>query len=325
MTAQQPRDVVALEAIPALGGLYLRGVAASGRHGVARGIGGLLGRGRGAVGGATVEPLSTSVPSLPPVTPVVHGVRVDADHLTTYQHLMGETASDVLPAGYVHVLGFPLAMAVMVREDFPLPLLGMVHLANSVEQRRAVRLGDTLEVRAWAQHLAPHRAGTSVELVVEVAVAGDASSEPAWRGVSTYLAKGVRLHPGLPPEGEPRPEVPTGAPTGLWTLGADVGRRYAAVSGDRNPIHLSALGAKAFGFPRAIAHGMYTASRALADVGVARGEAFRWDVAFDRPVLLPGTVSVRVVADDGPTGPGFSYVGWSKDRVHLSGRVAPLG
>ncbi len=300
-----------LEEIPALGGLYLRGVAASGRQGIAHGVGSLLGRPQGA-----------AVPSLPPTTYVVPGVQVDADHLTTYQHLLGEAASDVLPAGYVHVLGFPLAMAVMVRTDFPLPLLGMVHLANSVVQRRAVRLGDTLEVRAWAQHLAPHRSGTSVELVVEVAVEGDASSEPAWRGVSTYLAKGVRLHPGPPPEGEARAEVPTGAPTGLWTLGADVGRRYAAVSGDRNPIHLSGLAAKAFGFPRAIAHGMYTASRALADVGVARGETYRWDVAFDRPVLLPGAVTVRVVpAEDGT---GFDYVGWSKERVHLSGRVAPL-
>lgn len=32
---------------------------------------------------------------------------------------------------------------------------------------------------------------------------------------------------------------------------------------DLNPIHLHALTAKAFGFPRALAHGMYTSARAF--------------------------------------------------------------
>ena len=49
-----------------------------------------------------------------------------------------------------------------------------------------------------------------------------------------------------------------------WRLPGDLGRRYAAVSGDRNPIHLYALTAKAFGFPRQIAHGMWSKARCLA-------------------------------------------------------------
>ena len=51
----------------------------------------------------------------------------------------------------------------------------------------------------------------------------------------------------------------------MWSLPASASRAYAAVSGDVNPIHMSALTAKAFGFPRAIAHGMYTAARALSE------------------------------------------------------------
>jgi len=111
-------------------------------------------------------------------------------------------------------------------------------------------------------------------------------------------------------------------PTGQWRLDGDVGRRYAAVSGDRNPIHLSALSAKPLGFPRAIAHGMYTASRALADVGAARGEAFTWTVEFAKPLLLPGTPAVRVAH----AGDGFAYTVWHPrtGKVHLSGAVTPL-
>jgi acyl dehydratase len=298
------RREVVLPAVPGLGGLYARGVAASARL-------------------AALSRLGRAGSTLPDVEYVVRDVVADPGHLSAYQHLLRETGSDALPAGFVHVLAFPVATALMVRDDFPLPLAGMVHLANRVEQRRALVLGDRLEVRAHARDLRPHRSGTQVDLVTEVRVAG--GDDVAWRGVSTYLAKGVRL-PHAPREEDraPRETFVPPAPTARWTLPADTGRRYAAVSGDRNPIHLSALTARPLGFPRAIAHGMHTASRALAAVGPARGEAFTWTVEFAKPVLLPGTVAVRVApAEDGTA--GWRYVGWDarSAAVHLTGAVVP--
>ncbi|RYV51464.1 MaoC/PaaZ C-terminal domain-containing protein [Pengzhenrongella frigida] len=315
VTPEQPtlrgRTEVVLAAVPGLGGLYARGVGTSARHAVASRLG-------------------RASSTLPDVVYVAHGLRAGADHLTAYQHLLGESASDVLPAGFVHVLAFPVATALMVRPDFPLPLAGMVHLANRVEQLRPVSLGDVLDVRAYARDLRAHRSGTQVELVTEVRVAtGPHGSELAWRGTSTYLAKGTHLlprdaaDPGRAPgrAGSDPWVAPTA--TAQWRLAGDIGRRYATVSGDRNPIHLSALTARALGFPRAIAHGMYTASRALAEVGAARTEAFTWTVEFAGPVLLPGTVTVRI-ATDGATG-GFGYTGWNagSGRVHFSGAVVP--
>ncbi|MEK8226155.1 hypothetical protein NKG05_08895 [Oerskovia sp. M15] len=41
-----------------------------------------------------------------------------SDHLAAYQRLLGERVCDTLPAGYLHVLAFPLATALMVRGDF---------------------------------------------------------------------------------------------------------------------------------------------------------------------------------------------------------------
>lgn len=313
-------STVVLPEVPGLVGLYARGAGASGRLALARRVG-------------------RAPSTLPDVAYEVHGVRADALRLTEYQHLLGEPASDRLPAGFVHVLAFPVATALMARTDFPLPLAGLVHLANRVAQRRPVTLDDTLDVRACAQDLRPHRSGTQVDLVTEVRT-GDTL---AWRGVSTYLARGVRLGSEDPvrPDAagvevaasgparaaagvdERAPFVPP-APTGRWRLAGDTGRRYAAVSGDRNPIHLSGLSAKALGFPRAIAHGMYTAARALADVGAARGDAFDWSVEFGSPVLLPGTVTVRVAHDDAA---GFTFAGWDarSGKPHLTGTVTPLG
>lgn len=285
---------VVLPEVPGLGGLYARGA------------------------GLAVARRVRSGPSvLPGVSYVVRGVRASSERLTEYQHLLGESASDQLPAGFVHVLAFPVATALMARSDFPLPLVGLVHVANRVSQLRPLSLSDVLEIRASAADLRPHRSGTQVDLVTEVSVDGTL----AWRGVSTYLARGVHLEGSAADDDAPT-FVPL-TPTGRWTLDGDIGRRYAAVSGDRNPIHLSALSAKALGFPRAIAHGMYTASRALADVGAGRGDAFDWSVDFVKPVLLPGTVTVRIARSRSD---GFTFAGWDarSGKPHLTGTVTPL-
>lgn len=307
--------VETLPALPGLGSLYVRGAA----------------------GSVTARlPGRTTTTELPAVAHRVEGLRVDAAHLTAYQHLLGETGSDVLPSGFCHVLAFPVATAVMVRPDFPLPLLGMVHVANAASLLRPIHLSDTLDVTAWTQDLRAHRRGTQLDVCAEIAVDG----EVAWRGVSTYLAKGVHLvgstgsaaAPGAEPSGTAEvsgTEASSGEGTSsgavgasvVWRLGADVGRAYGAISGDRNPIHMSALSAKAFGFPRAIAHGMYTASRALADVGARRGPTYDWTVEFAKPVLLPGRVDVTyTTATDGT----WTYAGRSSSgKLHLTGTVTP--
>lgn len=360
------RDVE-LPAVPGLGGLYLREAAKTAWTAIASAVPGL-----GQLGRARRDERPTGLDDdilLPDVAYRVTGIRADAARLTEYQHLLGESSSDALPPGFVHVLAFPVAIALMARPGFPLPLLGTVHLANTVEQRRALRLGDELEIRAWAQGLRAHRRGTQVDLVTEVRVtspdgpgsaprahgAHEQDDAPAWRGVSTYLAKGVHLSldEGVHPTGD-EPDRTDGAaagrtfeppvPTGRWRLAADTGRRYAAVSGDRNPIHLSRASARAFGFRSAIAHGMYTASRALADVGPGRGDTFTWTVAFAAPVLLPGSVATHIgrLHDRAPSAPAsagapgapapsgaggsFEYAVWDPrtGRPHLTGTVTPL-
>ncbi|WP_125772890.1 MaoC/PaaZ C-terminal domain-containing protein [Antribacter gilvus] len=307
--------VVDLPGLPGLGSLYAKGAA----------------------GSLTKRP-GTGAITLPTVayrvTGIATGDTATSAHLDAYCRVVGEPSSDVLPAGFLHVLAFPLATAVMVRGDFPLPLLGMVHLRNHVRVTRPVRVGDTLEVRAWAEDVRPHRRGVQVDLVAEVSVEGPDGPGLAWRGVSTYLAKGFRAPAAAgtaaePAASESRDDWSPPLPTGRWSLGGGTGRAYGAVSGDRNPIHLSALSAKAFGFPRAIAHGMYTSARALAEVGPARrGETYEWTVEFFKPVLLPGTVDVAIRRDGGRPGPGGGYVydGWrsGKGTRHFTGTVAPL-
>ena len=78
-----------------------------------------------------------------------------------------------------------------------------------------------------------------------------------------------------------------------FSIPANIGRRYGKVSGDVNPIHLTNLTARAFGFKRAIAHGMWTKARALSALlpeGIT--ERAMAEVEFKLPLYLPGTVSL---------------------------------
>ena len=264
------------------------------------------------------------VVALPATAVEVRGVRADLAKVTEFAHLMGEPARDVLPSGYLHAFAFPVAMSVMVADDFPLPLLGMIHLRNHVQQLAPVLFDEELSVRAWARDLAGHRSGTQVQIVAEIH--NSDGTRLLWRGVSTYLSKGVYL-PGLdkPTVAGTRAEFVPPAPTAQWRLGVDTGRAYAAVSGDFNPIHLSVLSAKALGLKRSIAHGMYAAARVLATVPLAKPAAFSWDISFDSPVFLPATVSLEVLDHRSQDGAwqGSKFTAWNarSARKYFSGTV----
>ncbi|MBW8732458.1 MAG: MaoC family dehydratase N-terminal domain-containing protein, partial [Terrabacter sp.] len=200
--------------------------------------------------------------------------------------------SDVLPHTYPHVLGFPLQVALMTDRSFPLPLPGLVHLENQITVHRRLTADDRLEVTVRAQDLRPHAKGRLVDLVTEV----QADGMPVWQGRSTYLHRGRGS--AQAPANQAAPPLPDVEPAAVIAVGEGQGRAYAAVSGDVNPIHLHVVSARAMGFPRAIAHGMWTAARTLAVLGARAQDASSSHVWFAKPVFLPSIVEL-VVEDAG--------------------------
>ncbi len=91
------------------------------------------------------------------------------------------------------------------------------------------------------------------------------------------------------------------------------------MSGDLNPIHIHPLSARLFGFPSAIAHGMWTKARCLAALEARLPDAFTVEVAFKRPILLPG--KVEFCEAEAPNGIDFGVRDPRKDKSHLDGRV----
>lgn len=239
-------------------------------------------------------------------------IRIDPAHLAAYNRVCGFRLGDELPPTYPHLLAFPLQMALMTEREFPFPLLGMVHVVNRITQHRPIGLGETCAMRVRVENLRPHEKGSQFDMLSELST----EDGPVWTEVSTYLRRGGP-GTGSPARGG-QPTAP--APIALWRLPADIGRRYAEVSGDRNPIHLHPLTARLFGFSSAIAHGMWTKARALAAFEGRLGEAFTVDVRFKRPVPLPSTVAFT----SWRTGDGWAFELWRarKPVPHLEGVIA---
>lgn len=241
---------------------------------------------------------------------------IDARHLAAYQRMCGFRVSDELPPTYLHVLAFPLSLALMVEQAFPFPLVGLVHVANSITVGRPVRADEEVSFTVQAADLRPHPAGRQLDLVAQARV-GD---ETVWSGRSTYLRRGGKPD-GLPKRGMPPAAQALPAPPAVAVIRVpeNIGRKYGSVSGDRNPIHLHAFTAKAFGFPTAIAHGMWLQARTLATLEGRLPDAFTVDVQFKTPVLLPSSIEVSTAR----VGSGWSLDvrGAASGKPHLSGAV----
>jgi acyl dehydratase len=252
---------------------------------------------------------------VPDVELVLEGVRPDPEKVAAYARVCGFPLRDELPPTYPHVLAFPLQMAVMADGGFPFGAVGLVHVENRIAQRRPLGLDEELELHVRPTGLEPHPRGRTFGLVTE---ARNHGGQPVWESVSTMLRRGGgERSPG------PRPDEREGAaeptPSAEWRLGGDLGRRYAAVSGDRNPIHLHALGGRALGFPGAIAHGMWTKARCLAALAGRIPDAFAVDVRFRKPIVLPARV--EFLSDAGEEEIGFAVRDAKRHTPHLEGRL----
>ena len=272
--------------------------------------------GAAAIPGAGKLPfLSGGGGDVPDVALILDDVQIDRDRLAAFDRVCGYSLSDDVPAAYIHILAFPLQLKLMTDGSFPLPAIGLVHIANKFTQHRPVDIGEPLSLRVWATALEPHPKGTQFTLRSQARV-GD---ELVWEEWSTNLRRGGGGNgkQGKAPDVASTEDVPA---TATWKLPGDLGRQYAGVSGDHNPIHVHPLSAKLFGFPTAIAHGMWTKARCLAALGPRLDEKFTAEVAFRKPILLPATVNFAEELSDGAI--RFGVRDARKGTPHLDGLVS---
>jgi hypothetical protein len=254
--------------------------------------------------------------TLPDAGLALADVVLDPEHVADYARVCGFGLRDTLPPSYLHVLAFPLAMALMTDPAFPFGVIGLVHVANRIEQRRAVGLGERPTITVAAGDLRPHDRGRQFDVLARATVGDDV----VWEGRSTYLRR-EGGGGGSSKDTSKRPAPPE--PDAIIDVPGDIGRRYGAVSGDRNPIHLHGLSARLFGQSSAIAHGMWLKARCLAALEPSLPEAFAAEVAFKLPVALPSKVGFSSGSrSDG--GRDFAVHGTRRPVPHLTGSAVAL-
>jgi acyl dehydratase len=249
----------------------------------------------------------------------------DPEEVAAYAKVCGFTLRDRLPPTYPHVLAFPLHMAVMADGRFPFGAVGLVHIENRIVQHRPIGIGEELRLVVRPTALQPHKRGQTFGLITETW----SGNEKAWESTSTMLRRGKRAkqpadgpkNHHIGPFSAHRPESEL-SPSAEWRLGGDLGRRYASVSGDRNPIHMHALTARPLGFPSAIAHGMWTKARCLAALEGRLPDAFAVEVRFRKPIRLPG--KVEFLSEAGREEIHFAVRDAKRHIPHLVGSIEPV-
>jgi acyl dehydratase len=258
---------------------------------------------------------------LPNLDVVQNNVRTTQERISAYARVCGfDHNSNLLPITYAHTLAFPLHMEMMLHESFPVTPMGLVHIRNSITQHRAIRVDETMDIRCFFANGERTRRGLEFDIKTEVRIGGNL----VWEGTSTNLARVAGL--GVPKKAKsntPRPALPEFTMTERWILATDLGRRYARVSGDTNPIHLHSIPAKFFGFKGHIAHGMWSKARAAAALyKKVNSEACTISVEFKLPVFLPSKVEFNYTESDDAI--NFDLRDDKGQKVHMKGQITKL-
>lgn len=263
---------------------------------------------------ATRKPTADVV--IPPLSVRVSGVRAEPALLDRYRDVCGFASSEFLPITYPQVLATSLHLWLMTRPEFPLPLLGLVHLRNKIEQPTGGLPADG--VYGVVASVGPARKlpqGLIFDLKTEFT---DAAGQVVYNAITTPL---VRLKTGLQKnKSQPEPNTNGLADYREVRVPADTGRRYAAVSQDYNPIHLFPLTAKLFGFNRAIAHGMWSVAHCAALLEADLGAQPRQlQVQYKAPLLLPNKAVLKRSTAAGSH--DFMLLAERGEKVFLTGSI----
>lgn len=263
--------------------------------------------------------------TVPRIEATLAPIRIDPDHLARYAAICGMPRTDVVPIAFPHMLASGMHLAMLSSPAFPVSVLGIVHLQNRIERLHAQDPAEPMALRSWIEGHRDTELGHEFELQTEGTTAG----EVIWRETCVFLARGLRaprarvLAAERAREREREREAAADSQplrTSRFTAPAGLGRRYAVVSSDYNPIHLGDLAAKPFGFRKAITHGMWSLARCAAEAGEAdaRG-AVTLDVTFKAPVFMPAELLF-----ESRTAPGsvlFTMKDATSDKPYLAGEL----
>ncbi len=233
--------------------------------------------------------------------------RIDLDHVRRYNAAFG-FPGDAIPLTFLYLLAQRAQLATMLARPIPFRIPGLIHVENRLAMHGPVFLDAPLALTTTLQ-LPPAAPNGALHCVLETrAFDGE---RLVFSCDSTYLIqRGSRAGRAAAPQ----PDTPSGQALGGWTVASDAGRRYAALSGDWNPIHLWPWTARLMGMRTPIIHGAHTLATACSLLQAESGQepVSVW-CRFRQPVPLGANVAL--------------FAGLAEDRFTAlcNGRVAIEG
>jgi acyl dehydratase len=222
------------------------------------------------------------------------GVKLDESDYDTFHQVVGwDRESDTIHPCFLHSQAFALHVKLLLLPTFPFPLLGLVHVNNQITQIRPIKKGEKLTVSSCFGPLELHPKGWLFSIQVEF----HSGSELVWKSISTNLFR-TKHGQTVEPTDKYSLDTFTNSITETCMLSSGLGRQYAKVSGDFNPIHLTKWTAKLFGFKQHIIHGMWTKSYCLSAIQKINpallSQAYEVNTTFKQPLYLPNQVNIAV-------------------------------
>lgn len=275
---------------------------------------------------SVLKPGGKSGEEVPRIEAKVDDVVVDRKAAEEYDDVCGLPHAPVVAPTFLHVLAAPLHLQIISHDAFPFKALGLVHVRNTIKAYKPIERGSVVNIEAFVEGKEEARSGYEFDLVTCVHQGG----ELVWEESTVVLHrtktsksddKKKRKRHDTPHPGLDGDDILRSTP---WNVPADMGRQYAGVSGDYNPIHLFSLTAKAFGFKRQIVHGMWSQARVLGDL-VDDLDIFaplELEIAFKKPLTLPA----RPVLTTREAGEGIDYELRKADqeKLFLEGNATPI-
>lgn len=260
-----------------------------------------------------------ATPKLPTTRITLADIKADSKTAASYREVCGFNQDPSrLPITFPHIMAFPLHLELMLLKNFPFAVMGMVHIHNSITQYRAIHQYETMDVSCYFSGIKKTDKGYEIDIKTEVYITG----ERVWESISTNLVR-KKTDIAPPAKNNDAPESEEYAYQEFWNLSSDLGRRYALVSGDSNPIHLFNLSAKLFGFKGHIAHGMWTKARVAAALyNKMNSEACTLSVDFKLPIFLPSTIQLNYQPSENQI--EFDVREESSVKPHMKGSIKAL-
>lgn len=218
-------------------------------------------------------------------TPSKYGARLKAFNTLHDWHL------PYLHPCFPQLLGLQQHISALSHSNSPFSLIGLVHIENEIRQYQPLTF-DALSLHCYFDKIRPHRYGVQADINIEVSQGG----EHCQTVCSSYLYS-------LPLDDFIDATVKAKSTSTELTLSQlathsnldfkpGIGRRYAQISGDYNPIHLAKWSAKLAGFNNVMAHGNHVLALTISKLNhnwLLPKERVAISTQFKRPIILPST------------------------------------